>query len=325
MSVTFRPSSVQAERPPVDSPVLKTTHTVASSDVAGTYTDSFLRVCASAYDHHYPLILTPDAVWLMIMTQFAVYVEFRASHLRDTFVSHSGKKDLKVHSDGDLFTADYAAIATMLVSQMKGYLNDGSLAEWAIPDFSTTTADDRLVGTLCLMAGMKHYFSYSACMRCGLPQVTLLGTPHDWDQLRLRARRLLEFDAETGLMQKWYSMLDPILEQFALSSQGQPDLSWWNQITNHISHGSGPSIYSGWLTVFSVFDEFGRWCGKLQPGDKWPRLDAAKMATCMVEVPLTVDDRGKVYKTTFSAGLSSYRVEGDAIKPISSWSLTVIS
>jgi len=33
--------------------------------------ESFIKTCVNAYNHHHKLILTPDAVWLAIMTQFA--------------------------------------------------------------------------------------------------------------------------------------------------------------------------------------------------------------------------------------------------------------
>lgn len=323
MSVTFYPCSVRAEAPD-GFPVRRSDQVLVSSDLTNTYIGTFSEVCAGAYDDHHHLILTPDAIWNMIMTQFAVYVENCAEHLRPKFVSHQGKEELKVYTGGTLQTADYRSVVKQLIAQMKKYLKDPSITEWVVPDFTTTADDDQLVGALCLLAGMQNYFNYTTYMRCGLPQVTLQGTPEDWQQLRTRTARLLEFDCDRQLMKEWHKMLDPIMEQFVKSSQGHPDLKWWNQITNHISMGSGVSYYSGWLNVFNVFDEDGRWRGQCEAGAKWPKLESGKMAPCMVKVPLTVDDNGVVYKTSFSAGLTSFRIINYAVQPISSWSLTLI-
>jgi hypothetical protein len=323
MSVTFYPCHVLAETPD-GCPVRRSDKVLASSNLNDTYVGTFSNVCARAYDNHYHLVLTPDAIWNMIMTQFAIYVENHAEHLREKFVAHEGKKNLTVYTDGTLLTTDYPSIVKHFIIQMKKYLKDPSIAEWAVPEFSTTTDDDRIVGAICLMAGTQNYFSYSYFMRCGLPQVTLLGTPEDWQQLRERTSRLLEFDCDQRFMKKWHQMLDPIMEQFIKSSQGQPNLKWWNQITNHVSKGSGVSYYSGWLTVFNVFDEHGSWRGQRTLGAKWPKRESGKMAPCLVEVPMTVDDRGTVYETMFSAGLSSFRIINRAIQPISSWRLDLL-
>ena len=57
---------------------------------------------------------------------------------------------------------------------------DPELREWIIPDFSTTTRDDRVVASVLMMGTLQKYFSYTLSIVCGLPSVTLLGTEEDW-------------------------------------------------------------------------------------------------------------------------------------------------
>lgn len=72
-------------------------------------------------------------------------------------------------------------------------IKDPSVADWVIPTFSTTTPTDRIVSSVSLMATLQNFFDYKFMLLCGIPNVTLLGTPADWQQLRTKIDRLLEF------------------------------------------------------------------------------------------------------------------------------------
>ncbi len=49
-----------------------------------------------AFFQHYPLTLTPDAVWLTLARGFALHVNEHAEELRGRFVSHTGREVLTV-------------------------------------------------------------------------------------------------------------------------------------------------------------------------------------------------------------------------------------
>ena len=67
---------------------------------------------------------------------------------------------------------------------------DPELREWIIPDFLTTTRDDRVVASVLMMGTLQKYFSYTFSIACGLPSVTLLGTEEDWENILLRVEKL---------------------------------------------------------------------------------------------------------------------------------------
>ena len=76
-------------------------------------------------------------------------------------------------------------------------LTDGSVRDWIIPNFTTTTDNDVMVSSVVMMAAMQSYFSYKFCLRCGIPNVTLLGTPEDWIKLRNRDFRAYLYTEKT--------------------------------------------------------------------------------------------------------------------------------
>jgi len=254
--------------------------------------------------------------------------------LRDKFVAHKGKKELTVYGSGNLMSANYPQLIKDMIVQISKNIKDETVSSWVIPNFSTSTENDKIVGSLVLMSAMKQFFGYKFVLECGLPEVTLLGTVEDWLNIKMRAKRLLEFDTTSGYMVKWHVLLDPILQNFVDSANGKPDLEWWNTIVNHLGGGSGPSYLSGWVTVFSVFNNEGNWIGSQKTiTNDWrkslndtvspyPIIDSNDIACSEVTVNVTVDDNGKEYKTMFTAGIGGYVIDGaTGLMPVSTWSL----
>jgi len=303
--------------------------------------NGFVNAIVSCYNSHHDLILRPDDVWLAIMVQFGSYVENTAETLRETFVSHQGQKELVVQGDGNLFTADYDALGLAMSTQIAANIKDPSVRDWVMPKFTTTKPVDRVVGSIVLMAAMKKYFTYKTELSCGLPHVTLEGTVEDWEELERRADRLVEFDTESGYMKKWHAMLSPVLAEFTQSAKGTPELDWWARVCNHLGGGSGPSYLSGWITVFCVFHDSGKWVGDQKrmrsnwgkgfytsecsfAPEGWPVINGSDIPNGYCNVDVTVDDHGTVYKCEMMAGHRSFVVKNKTqIQPQVSWILHV--
>ena len=153
-----------------------------------------------AYSDHNAIVLKPDSFWQAILTQFGFYVTANAEQLRDRLVDFKGLKGLKIEVDATLETHDYAAFATrMLDEKIMKNIKDASIAEWLLPNFTTTTPTDRVTACVSVMSALQKFFSYSMCeTHCGLPKVTLLGEVSDWEILRAKIDRLLEFDVKSS-------------------------------------------------------------------------------------------------------------------------------
>src|SRR5271167_3255894 len=52
-----------------------------------------------AFSEHYPLVLTPDAVWIAIEQGIATHVRENAEALRKRLVTHEGKLEIEVRRD----------------------------------------------------------------------------------------------------------------------------------------------------------------------------------------------------------------------------------
>lgn len=298
-----------------------------------------LSSIVEAYNRHHELTLRADDVWQAIITQLSFYVNANAEALRSRFVDFQGKKTLVVYMGGTFFTADYGTFARRMVDEnIVKNIKDPSVASWLLPDFSTTTATDRIAASVSIMSTLQAYFEFVCCLCCGIPKVTLLGTPDDWRKLRAKVDRLPEFDLSSKRMTAWRELLVPVLDEFVRSAEGHPDISFWDRVCCRHGGGSGPSYLSGWATVFAAFSTKGEWLGGMAgvhrglnddeedgPGsafNPWPYIDFDKLPVGVVSVPVLVDDNGTQYDTHMLAGQFAYEAfgeDGTGIRPRTDW------
>ena len=164
---------------------------------------------------------------------------------------------------------DFGICAEEMGRLLEKNVVDPELRQWIIPDFSTTTRDDRVVASVLMMGTLQKYFSYTFQSVCGLPSVTLLGTEEDWENILRRVEKLKGYGEEPAI---WCDLLRPILKRFVLSMKdpgAEEVLDFWQRIVHYYNMGSGPTYLSGWITAFCFWDEDGR----LMYSDPGPRAE----------------------------------------------------
>jgi hypothetical protein len=62
------------------------------------------------------------------------------------------------------------------------------------------------------------------CLACGIPQVTLRGSPDDFQQVIERVNQLRMIFTD---VHRWLDGLIPHLKQLKASDEGQADVEWW--------------------------------------------------------------------------------------------------
>lgn len=105
-------------------------------------------------------------------------VNAHAEELRKHFVAHEGKKELKITMGGTRHSVDFGAVAQTFadllhenvrptssplcaylyladMSMRRGQLVDREFRSWVLPDFTTTTANDRTISAVVMMSTLK--------------------------------------------------------------------------------------------------------------------------------------------------------------------------
>lgn len=180
-----------------------------------------------AYANHCSLVLSPDIIWMLLCQGFAAHVGANAEELRDMVVSHEDKKELTVISKKDLLNedADWQTVINGFADEMNQYVKD-DLVGTMTADYSTTGVTERIASQMTLMSALKDYFTYKTIyMGCGIPSITLEGTPKDWRKVLDKAMKLKKYN-----LGWWTKELKPILQEFVTASEGHPDLAFWKNI-----------------------------------------------------------------------------------------------
>lgn len=297
-------------------PIRQTQDRPSQTNIA--HENGFVHTILKAYNHHHKLIIRPDDVWLAIVVQFGLYVNGNAEELRHIFVSHEGKKQLVVYQNATLATADFERmLAEQFYKKLQANLKDKEVSAWVMPAFSTTTTNDRVVGGIALMATMQQYFNYKCCLMCGIPEITLLGTVQDWEEIDCRVKVLEKYGDKC---KTWSGMLQQITSKFVQTAKGDVPIDFWKKICHEHARGSGPDYMSGWLTAFCVWNKDGKWRGR--DDGRFPCVDIENIPPGYLTVPLLIDDNGNEFKTMLFAGHSSaIKVDSVTTQPRLSWAI----
>lgn len=317
------------------------------------YNNGLVNGILRAFQQDLHLVLRADDVWLSILTQFNLFVNANAEFLRSHFVAHEGKKELMVdiqpYSLSSINVGHFAQAMTLLIHEN---LVDVELRDWILPNFSTTTDNDKSVAAIVMMGTLQEYFEFSLSGGCGFPSVTLLGERSDWEEILCRVQKLPKYGDQPT---EWSRLLIPIIENM-IASFDQPNSQqvkdFWLQACHSAGRdGSGNGkieTLSGWLTAFCFWDEKGariaevshehlRHRGSGKPVDRkrltldgvsYPLLRPKEIPKGVITVPVTVQDflTGFEHKTTMvagSVGMTGKAVEGSSeltiVQPRSGW------
>jgi hypothetical protein len=196
-----------------------------------------------AYQGHFPLVLSPDAIWLTISQGFARHVANHAEELRSRLVPHQGKVLLDVRRDEFVRGSPenpWREVWPAFCEKIRGHIG-GEAHALVVCDFSTTGPTERAASEVVLMDAVQSYFEYSFTSLCGIPAVTLEGTVEDWEKVRERVGRLAPYD-----LSWWTDRVGPILDEFVKAAKGKPTRSFWKGLYKETDCSGGPLV-SGWL------------------------------------------------------------------------------
>ena len=208
--------------------------------VIGARCHPLIEAVHAAFSQHRPLTLSPDHIWLVIAQGFSHHVAENAEALRPRLVRHAGRQTLRVETL-DLSLASFESAIAGFSSQIRE-ATDPVLHKTLVCDFSTTTPAIRTASEVALMDSFKNYFEYAMMCVCGIPAITIEGTPEDWRRIRARIEVL-----ETYGLEWWVSRLRPVLDEFVLAAEGQPTAEFWKAIYKPVKT-YGDKVATGWIT-----------------------------------------------------------------------------
>ena len=281
---------------------------------AGT-THGFLAALLVAFSGHYPLVLSPDDVWLCIAQGFAHHVKLNSEALRGRFVQHLGKITLKVRRDDFVKGSPHNRWPEVFEEFSRQIASHAATAhDLVVADFSTTGGVERAASEVVLMDAMRSYFDYVVTTVCGIPRIVLRGTADDWRRMRKRVETFCTFGLD-----RWVGALLPVLDEIVATADGRPNTGFWRSIVKQDDMSGGPYV-TGWCTVLFPYLEAGNGALVLRAEFDWqtglekewgggPTLGS--FPTGLSVAPFVWDYLGTTYPMEFIAGFAGFGQNAD--------------
>jgi hypothetical protein len=193
-----------------------------------------------------------------------------------------------------------------------------------VGNFTTTGPVERAASEVVLMGTMQKFFGYVGRTMCGIPQITLLGTPDDWKSIRDRVAAMGEYD-----LAWWTGVATPILDQFVAASKGHVEKAFWEEMYK-TNDGSGGPYLNGWVNALFAYHAQG-YNGKeyVNPYLDWqrsrsfggPTTDSFPMG--MTRVPWKWDYYGTMIDMEFLGGFAGISQDPvtRAVRPAIAWAV----
>ena len=287
----------------------------------------------TAHTNHYPIIIKPDDIWLLIVQSFSHHVNINSEKLRSMFVNFKGKKELVVNSS--LSTIDQVdkklleSFSVQINEQMKQYLGE-DLLNTLSPDFSTTNSDYSIVCKISIMGAFKKYFDYTLHLcGCGVPYMILEGTAEDYKKIISKAQKLSKYKFD------WYiKKIIPHIQKMVEAKEGKVDTEYFQNMiqskeeTEHKRGLSGRGGYSykvdhlsGWILNFFAYYGDGEGDYDVFHQDHLGVKDFKKIPPQMLIVPFKIKDvNGNDFLMKYRVGfVGCDQNEKKEVYPVTGW------
>ena len=220
---------------------------------------SLIQGLIYAYKNHYPITVTPDMIWILILQGFSRFMEKYENLVRERFVNFTGKKDLKVerldYSPQSATKEVWDGIMKEFVEKIGKNVGQETIDNLEC-NFSTTSPAALVTSQVSIMSAMKQYFTYRVLMAgCGISSITLEGSLQDWEKIKSK----LEF-LSTKALKWWTKHLIPIIDNIIATkkyynSKGKLSkelIEFWKGMIRLKGKGGmyDPHMINGWIVKF---------------------------------------------------------------------------
>ena len=296
---------------------------------------SLIQGLSIAYQNHFPIIISPDMIWLLILQGYSRYMEKYAEVDREKYVNFKGQKTLYINrSNLQLAFAtekDWAGIMDECVEKISKHVGKETITNLQ-SNFSTTNDTTLVVSQTSIMSAMKQYFKYEVLFAgCGVSYIILEGSSDDWKKIKSKLNYLSKFSLDW-----WTNHLIPIIDNIIKTKEFYDvhkninnELIEFRKGMIKVKDGYDmyrPAILNGWIIKFipKLDEEKPKLYEELHEKDIPDQI-----ISCPLKIIEIVESIGKKFKIVYSCDLTSgfFGMIQDkktlAIKPVIGYAIAV--
>ncbi len=224
-------------------------YSVTPDSLGNTYENGMMESLHKAYLNHYPISLSPEMIWLLILQGFATHIRLNSEEfLSDIVLPYTNKTIMLNCSEYErLDSIPWEKCAFDFVDSIQTRM-PAKLFSALTPTFSTADPDFQIISAVAIMDIVEPYLKYEILWGCGFPSITVEGTPKDWNKLIRATKKLKKYK-----LKWWLDELLPILEEFKNASNGSVNRSFWKCILKSQNERTGyipNKFFNGWMIKF---------------------------------------------------------------------------
>ena len=269
---------------------------------------SLIYGLAFAYNNHFPINVSPDMIWILILQGYSRFMDKYSELVREKYVNFEGKKTIFLNLFGktiDMATEeDWSRLLYECTEKISDFIGKEAILNLQ-SDFSTTNEATLLVSQTSIMSAMKNYFVYKGiCGSCGISKIILEGTLEDWEKIKTK----LNYLSKIGL-NWWAKHLIPIIDNIIKTKkyyQKNMILNdelihfWKNMIKIKDKYDVYvPDVFNGWIIKF--FPNYNEDLPKL-----YDELKEEDIPDQIISCPLEILEVGKDgFKTNYKCDIAS--------------------
>ena len=212
-----------------------------------------------AYKNHYPITISPDMIWILILQGYSRFMEKYSELVRERYVNFEGKKALCVNRYGifpeEASKETWNDIIKEYIQKIENHVGKDVISNLQA-NFSTTTPSVLTTSQVSIMSAMKQYFTYNLLMGgCGVSSINLEGSLDDWNKIKSK----LEF-LSTKAMKWWTKHLIPIIDDIIKTKKyykkhkkiNSDLINFWKSMIRIKNKGDlyDPHMINGWIIKF---------------------------------------------------------------------------
>ena len=296
---------------------------------------SLITGLARAYQFHFPINVSPDMIWILVLQGFSRFMDKYSELVREKYVNFEGKKTIHIElSDSTLDEAteeEWDGMIDDCVEKISKYVGKETILNLQ-SDFTTTNAASLLVSQTSIMSAMKNYFVYKGiCGICGISKIILEGSLEDWEKIKSKLNYLSKFSLDW-----WTNHLIPIIDNIIKTKEfydvhkniNNELIEFWKGMIK-VKDGYDmyrPAILNGWIIKFipKLDEEKPKLYEELHEKDIPDQI-----ISCPLKIIEIVESIGKKFKIVYSCDLTSgfFGMIQDkktlAVKPVIGYAIAV--
>lgn len=206
------------------------------------FNGGYYHYLSTAWNKHYSVVLKPDDIWNIILSELAVEINKNSGSYATLFTTTPEKKQTITVLTGDVESIDPLAFIDALKNKIP------SDVDAFLPTFSTTTDANILANSVVFCDMVSPYYNYCSKL-CGIPKILILGEIEDWLILTAKIKNLTTIFS-TGTINKYLTNCHAIATKLYYAICGTNTVEFFKNIFKIKFCGSGSDEVNGWMLSF---------------------------------------------------------------------------